>query len=143
MPAVSASRHRCRQPIGEFCWLDLAATDASRAKTFYQAMFGWSAVDCAANGGYFTRLSLSGRDVGSLYQLNRMQIDHGVPSHWMPYVRVADVAGAVENAVRLGGNVIVHPFVVSGIARIAFVLDATGAQLGLWEAIPGDADTHG
>ena len=59
MPAVSASRHRCRQPIGEFCWLDLAATDASRAKNFYHAMFGWNAVDCAANGGYFTRLSLS------------------------------------------------------------------------------------
>jgi predicted enzyme related to lactoylglutathione lyase len=143
MPAVSASRHRCRQPIGEFCWLDLAATDASRAKNFYHAMFGWNAVDCAANGGYFTRLSLSGRDVGSLYQLSRTHIDRGVPSHWTPYVSVDNVAGAAENAARFGGHVIVHPFVVSGVAQIAIVLDSTGAQLGLWQPIPSDADTHG
>lgn len=34
-----------------------------------------------------------------------------------------------------GGKVIVRPFVVSGIARIALILDSVGAHVGLWEPI--------
>ena len=56
---------------GRFCWVDLAATDAARAKAFYGQLFGWTASEHPANGGSFTRMRLSGQDVGSLYQLNR------------------------------------------------------------------------
>jgi predicted enzyme related to lactoylglutathione lyase len=35
----------------------------------------------------------------------------------------------------LGGKVIVAPFEVAGVARIALIEDAVGALLGLWEAI--------
>lgn len=123
---------------GRFCWVDLAATDAPGAKSFYEQMFGWTAQDQAANGGVFTRLSLSGQDLGSLYQLQTADIERGVPSHWTPYVEVDDVDGAVRRASELGGRVIVPPFLVSGVARIALILDSVGAQIGLWQPIePG------
>lgn len=122
-------------PPGRFCWLDLAATDAVSAAQFYQQLFGWTSRMQRANGGHFTRLQASGRDVGSLYQLRRDLLDRGTPSHWTPYVRVLDVGDTARRAREIGGTVIVHPFEVSGVARIALIVDAVGAQIGLWESV--------
>jgi predicted enzyme related to lactoylglutathione lyase len=123
-----------RASIGEFCWADLAAGDAARASAFYADVFGWTAQAQTANGGVFTRLQSNGRDVGSLYQLNRAHLDGGVPSHWTPYVRVGDVDAAVLRVASCGGAVIVKPFAVSGVARIALIADAVGAHVGLWQS---------
>ena len=86
-------------------------------------MFGWTACEQPANGRSFTRLQLADRDVGSLYQMARAQLDRGAPSHWTPYVQVADVENAARRAEACGGAQIVRPFLVSGIARIALVSD--------------------
>jgi len=126
--------------IGRFCWIDLAASSAARALDFYAGMFGWTAMPQVANGGVFTRLAHDGRSVGSLYQLQRRLIDDGVPSHWTPYVRVADAAAALSRAVALGGRAVVRPFAVPGIARIALVADAVGAPIGLWQSLRQAAD---
>ena len=113
--------------------MDLAASDADAAKAFYGQLFGWTSREQPANGGRFTRLRLSGRDVGSVYQLQREQLERGVPSHWTPYVRVDGVDEAARRAVSLGGEVIVQPFDVAGIARIALIVDSVGAPVGLWQ----------
>ena len=120
---------------GQFCWVDLAASDAGAAQAFYGQLFGWTSRKQAANGGGFMRLCRSDQDVGSVYQLSARHLENGVPSHWTPYVRVDDVDAATQRAVALGGEVIVRPFVVEGTARIALILDRVGAQVGLWEPI--------
>ena len=122
-------------PAGQFCWVDLAATDATSAIDFYAGLFGWSARDQVANGGTFVRLALGGRDVASLYQLNRAARKVGVPSHWTPYVRVDDAAATCARTVELGGSVAIAPFEVDGIARIALLVDSVGASFGIWEEI--------
>jgi predicted enzyme related to lactoylglutathione lyase len=119
---------------GGFCWLDLAATDAARAKQFYGAVFGWHFVDRPANGGIFTQCHAGGRAVGSLYQMPRSDRERGAPAHWTPYLAVAQADVAVRQAVAGGGRLIVPPFDVDGVARIALIQDAVGAQLGLWQA---------
>lgn len=118
---------------GAFCWLDLAARDAGRARSFYAQAFGWTFRDQSALGGHFTRAQLGGHDVASLYQLKQAQIEHGVPSHWTPYVGVAQVEAAVQRVGACGGRVIVAPFDVPGVARIALIEDAVGALVGLWQ----------
>ena len=126
---------------GQFCWVDLAATDVARAKNFYRQLFGWASHDEHANGGIFTRLRLADRDVGSMYQLKRAHIEHGVQSHWTPYIRVNDVEATTQSVVALGGEVVVRPIVVAGVARIALIVDSVGAHVGLWEPI--DANQKG
>jgi predicted enzyme related to lactoylglutathione lyase len=64
-------------------------------------------------------------------------------SHWTPYVQVNDVKEAVQRASMLGGTVIVDPFLVSGIAHIALVLDSVGALIGLWEPIELNMKANG
>jgi predicted enzyme related to lactoylglutathione lyase len=59
-------------------------------------------------------------------------------------VRFAAAHEATRRAATLGGEVIVRPFVVSGVARVALIVDAVGAQVGLWEDIDStEADGHG
>jgi predicted enzyme related to lactoylglutathione lyase len=128
---------------GRFCWLDLAATDADSAKMFYRNLFGWTSQEQLANGGSFTRLRLSEQDVGSIYQLKETLLDNGITSHWTPYVRVNDIERAVERATLFGGTVVVDPFVVSGVARIALILDSVGAIVGMWEPIPTNTKANG
>lgn len=130
--------------LGRFCWADLAATDSEAAAAFYERLFGWRTQAQAANGGHFVRLRLGGRDVGSLYRLQRRAIEAGATSHWMPYVRVEDVEESARRAESLGGRVLVRPFEVDAFGRVAVIADAVGAPLGLWQAIdaPGGANAN-
>ena len=122
-------------PPGAFCWLDLAASDAELAKAFYSRAFGWTFRDQPALGGRFTRCQVAGRDVGSLYELRRAQIAHGVPSHWTPYIGVDHVDAALLRVAACGGRTLVMPFDVPGTARIALIEDAVGALVGLWQPL--------
>lgn len=123
---------------GEFCWVDLAASDTAAAQAFYERMFGWRPLEQPVGAGRFTRLQLAGRDVGSMYQLSAAHRAHGVPSHWTAYVRVADVASASRRAIACGGRIVIEPLDIGPLARIALVMDPVGATLGLWQAIPSD-----
>ena len=142
MPAERECGAPCRIPPvpsldrprqGAFCWLDLAASDANLAKQFYAQAFGWTFDDRDANGGHFTRCHVAGQDVGTLYQLRRAQLEHGVPSHWTPYILVGNADATARRITSLGGSLVVAPFDVQGIARIALIQDAVGALVGLWE----------
>jgi predicted enzyme related to lactoylglutathione lyase len=119
-----------------FCWLDLAAADADRAKAFYARLFGWTFHDQHANGGTFTCLRSGSQNLGSLYALSPRQLAHGVPSHWTPYVRVVDLDAAAARAVDLGGRLVIAPFEVAHTAHIALIEDAVGALVGLWQSMP-------
>lgn len=122
---------------GQFCWVDLAATNADSAKEFYGRLLGWSPAELSVNGGSFTRLQLLGQDVGSLFQMRQADVADGVPSHWTPYIRVGDVDTIARRAASIGGKVLVQPFEVEGVARIALILDSVGAHVGLWEPLHG------
>ena len=135
--------HFGKADAGQFCWLDLAATDADSAKTFYRNLFGWSSYEQLANGGSFTRLRLSDHDVGSIYQLKDTLLDNGMTSHGTPYVRVNDIEHATGAVTQFGGTVVVDPFLGSGVARIALILDSVGAVVGLWEPIAADGKPNG
>lgn len=118
---------------GDFCWLDLAASDAGAARAFYAATFGWTFREEHVPGGRYVRIRTGGREAASLYELRAAQVEAGVPSHWTPYVRVADAGAACRAVEANGGRVVVRPFAVPGAARIALVQDAVGALLGLWQ----------
>lgn len=130
-----------RKP-GRCRWIDLAASDAGRAQSFYEALFGWTVRTEQANGGVFTCLQVGDEEIGSIYQLQRAHRESGVPSHWTPYVEVDDVEQAARRVVTLGGEVLVRPLRIDGRARIAVIVDPVGAPLGLWQPLGGGSD-HG
>jgi len=126
------------EAVGRFCWVDLAASDAASAKSFYNELLGWTSHDREANGGVFTCLRSGDAEIGSLYQLRKSHVERGVPSHWTPYVHVADMDDTIARAEALGGEVVVRPFTVPGMARVALIQDTVGALVGLWQKVESD-----
>lgn len=121
---------------GTFIWHDLATAETAAAAEFYRAVFGWTTIAEEANGGRFIRLQSDGHDVGSMYALNRREREHGVPSHWTPYLCVDCIETAARSVEKAHGVMLVRPFEVEGVARIALVADSVGSIIGLWESLP-------
>jgi len=118
---------------GRFCWVDLAATDENVARRFYTRLFDWTTKAHDLEGRGFRRFFDDDGAVASLYQLRRRHLSQGVPSHWTPYFSVADADRFAASAQELGASVVVAPFEVRGIARVALVQDPIGALFGLWQ----------
>ncbi len=117
-----------------FCWADLATIDDVRAADFHRRLFGWSARARRAGRGHFTTLEADDLPFASLYRLAARHVAAGVPSHWLPYVATPDLGRTLALAVDLGADVAVAPQAVAGFARVAVIVDPTGALLGLWQA---------
>ena len=118
---------------GSFCWPELATTDAGGAKTFYKGVFGWDANDSPAGPDMvYTMLQKSGKNVGALYGLGAQQ--QGVPPHWNIYVAVASADETAKKAKDLGGKVLMEPFDVMDVGRMAIIEDKQGAKICIWEA---------
>jgi len=58
----------------------------------------------------------------------------GVPSFWLSYVDVGDVASATKKAKDLGAKVLVDSMPVSDMGKFSIITDPTGATLGLWQS---------
>jgi len=123
---------------GSFCWFECGTTDAAAATGFYKQLFGWRSEDIPMPGemeGTYTLLKIGDDDIAGLYQMAGPMFE-GVPSHWMTYVAVEDVAATAERAKSLGGTITTPPMDVPGVGRIAFLQDPTGARIGIFK--PGE-----
>ena len=122
-------------PPGSFCWIELGTTDQQAAKTFYSKLFGWSVTDSPMGPGeVYSMFQLNGRDMGGGYTLRKDQKDQGVPPHWMLYIAVENADATAAKITTAGGTVIMPPFDVMDIGRMAVLRDPTGAVFSIWQA---------
>ena len=122
-----------RHEPGSFCWAELATTDDVSAKKLYTELFGWTFEDSPAGPDMvYTMLKNKGKSVGALYKLGAQQ--KGVPPHWNTYVSVASADASAKKAKDLGGKLLMEPFDVMDVGRMAIVQDPQGAVVSLWEA---------
>lgn len=111
---------------GTFCWTDLATSDVASARYFYGALFGWTFEDLPASNAM---AFLGGRAVAALVG----QTMH--PPHWNSYVSVEDADATAARVAELGGTVLEQPFDVGDSARIAPIVDPTGAAFAIWQPL--------
>ncbi len=121
---------RDHTPAGAPCWLDLQTTDAGVARTFYTQLFGWTALEAAAEfGGYF----MFARDGVPVAGCMQADAQAPAPNVWSVYLAVDDAATTVEAVRQRGGQVVVPPMPVGDTGTMAFVIDTGGAGIGLWQ----------
>jgi len=135
-------------PSGSFCWIELGSTDHVAAKSFYNALFGWTPNDMPMGpSGVYTIFRLDGRDAAAGYTLSPEQIAQHVPPHWVLYVLVENVDASAAKVTQLGGKTIMPPFDVFDAGRMSVIQDPTGAYFCLWQANrnkgTGIAHVHG
>jgi predicted enzyme related to lactoylglutathione lyase len=127
--------HIDKHPAGSFCWIELATTDQTAAKSFYSSLFGWSPQDSPIGPGeFYTIFKLDGRDAAAGYTLRADQRAQGVPPNWMIYIAVDSADQAADKAKQLGGTVVMAPFDVMDLGRMAVIQDPTGAHFCVWQA---------
>jgi predicted enzyme related to lactoylglutathione lyase len=119
---------------GTFSWVDLGTTDREGAKSFYEGLFGWDAVDNPmGEGDTYSIMTVGGESVAAIYDQPPQQRDAGVPPFWFSYVTVASADEAAAAAKDAGGSVHAEPFDVMEAGRMAVIADPTGAMFGMWE----------
>jgi uncharacterized protein len=121
-------------PAGSFCWIELATTDQTAAKSFYSALFGWEPHDSPMGPGeFYTIFRLNGRDAAAGYTLRPDQRAQHVPPHWMIYITVDNTDAAAAKAQELGGTILAPAFDVMDAGRMAVIQDPTGAVFCPWQ----------
>lgn len=117
---------------GSFTWHELPTTDLDGAFEFYSNLFGWeekSTFDMGEMGPYRI-FGLGDTQLGGLF---RMPLDRPPPPAWLYYVRVDDVAAAVDRVADRNGRVVSGPMEVPGGDRVAQGSDPQGALFALHE----------
>jgi predicted enzyme related to lactoylglutathione lyase len=132
MVGVSPTRlkHRRAAMANPFVHVELATTDLSQAKSFYQSLFDWQLQDMDMGGGMsYTMIGVGEGTGGGMMQ----HPVPGAPSAWLAYVLVEDVAAATAKAKSLGATVMRDVTEVPNAGSFSIIIDPTGAWLGLWQ----------
>ena len=114
-----------------FVHVELNSTDVDKAKSFYRSLFDWQLEDVDMGGGMtYTMVKVGEEGTGGGMMKHPAP---GVPSAWLAYVLVDDVAAATAKAKSLGASVMRDVTEVAGYGSFSIITDPTGAALGLWQ----------
>src|SRR5215813_13691951 len=114
-----------------FVHVELQTTDLKKARDFYSKLFDWKLEDAQVPGfGAYTMIGVGEGTGGGMMPA---QVP-GVPSFWLSYVDVSDVASATKKAKDLGAKVVVDSMAVADMGKFSIITDPTGATLGLWQS---------
>jgi uncharacterized protein len=112
---------------GAFSWSELMTSDPAAARMFYSKLFGWSAKDMAMPNGTYTAFQVGDASVGGMMKIPDQAV--GMPPTWGVYVTVKDVDATVREVEALGGKLVMPPWDVPGVGRMAVIQDPQGASL--------------
>jgi predicted enzyme related to lactoylglutathione lyase len=121
-------------PHGVPCWVDVLVPDPAGTLEFYSGIFGWEFEGPGKMPGepsseYFVA-RMRGRDVAGVGLLPQ-----GAPEpSWTTHVRVTSADDAAAAAREASGTIVVEPFDVPPVGRMAVLDDPTGARFVAWEA---------
>lgn len=119
-------------PHGKFHWNELQTNDVAKAKAFYESVVGWSSEDMdMPDGNKYTVVMAGGEPAAGIMDIAHTDAPEGTPPHWFAYISVDDVDARVSATKDAGGVVLMEPFDVEGVGRIAMIQDATGAAVGI------------
>ena len=114
-------------------WHELNTWEPEAALAFYGRTLGWEFEPTPLpDGAAYWIARKDGRPVGGVFELSGPDYE-GIPSHWMTYLSVADIAKAEANTSHAGGEIMRPQVDIPGVGKLAVVTDATGAMIGLIE----------
>lgn len=110
---------------GTFIWADLSSFRPDITRKFYTDLFGWRFDDYAA--------STAAGPVAGLFEMPPKFQAINMPSFWMSYIAVDDIAQTVEIAKANGAKVELGPIPFEGGGQIALIRDPLGAGFTVYE----------
>ena len=122
---------------GQFCWNELLTTDVASARSFYQSVFGWSAIEQFSEGkGEYTLMRAGDQDVAGIMP---MSSDAGHPPTWLTYLYANDIDERVALADSLGAQVVLPSQDIPDICRFSVLVDPVGALFAMMQLSGNEA----
>ncbi len=112
--------------VNTVCWNELATRDAATATAFYRDVFGYEIGTMETPSGPYTLLQQGEAMRGGILQMTD-EWPEGIPTHWMPYVNVADCDDTARRAKTLGATLLVPPTDIPPVGRFSVIKDPGGA----------------
>lgn len=123
---------------GDFIWCDLSTFHPAQTQAFYTSVFGWQ-----FSGEGYAIAHRADHPVAALYEMPEKFQNIKMPSFWMSYIAVDDVAQTVARATELGGKVEVGPTPFDGGGQFALIRDPLGAGFTVYEGTALDGALTG
>jgi len=111
--------------INSFLGMELWSNDPDDSKSFYSGIVGFSAEPFQSVSPNYQMMKKDGRNCFGLLP-NPAQ---GIRSHFIPYVRVADVKATIEKARNAGAEILIEPSSEIRGGTAGLFLDPTGAPI--------------
>lgn len=128
-----------------FIWYELMTPDPDGAKEFYDAVVGWN-IEPKSNfpNGYRMIGRSDGKFAGGILPLTSEMAEHGAHPTWVAYLHCSDVDASARAIEQADGKILMPPFEIPEIGRVAMVADPQGAQFYLMKPSPpaGDPDAQ-
>jgi predicted enzyme related to lactoylglutathione lyase len=130
-------------PPGSFIWYELMSPDVDGSKTFYDAVVGWS-IETSSTfpNGYRMIGREDGKFAGGVMPLTDEMRAHGARPVWLGYIGVAGVDAIAKEIEEDGGSVLMPPFDIPNVGRVAMVTGPEGAPFYLMDPIPPEGDPN-
>ncbi|WP_179017690.1 VOC family protein [Paenarthrobacter nitroguajacolicus] len=113
---------------GTMIWNELQTDDVHKAVAFYEAVTGCTSETAPAGDlQEYTSLLVDGKRIAGALKLPI----EGLSPFWMTYFNVVDIDDTVKQAVELGSHIIAPAFDVSGVGRMAVLMDPAGAAFSI------------
>ncbi len=116
---------------GHICWTELRTFEPEKARAFYAALLGWEFDAMPVPGGVYLVARAGEEMVAGIFDMKLGGVPEKTPAHWFSFIAVDDVDVRVKQLEGLGGKVVRAPWDIPGVGRVAIVLDAAGAGVGL------------
>ena len=112
-----------------FVHIELHTGDTDKAKEFYAGLLSWKLEDMPMGENTYTMINVGDGTGGGI--MKKPMPD--MPSHWLAYIQVDDLAGSTQQAEKLGGKVVQPITEVPDMGSFSVISDPDGAVFGLWE----------
>jgi predicted enzyme related to lactoylglutathione lyase len=118
-------------PAGTPCWVDLGVDDLAKARAFYSGVFGWSVQEGPPEAGGYSMCEIGGRPVAGI---GPKMGPAEMPSVWTTYLATEDADETASKIKAAAGHLMMEPFDVMDVGRMAIAVDPGGAVFGLWQS---------
>jgi uncharacterized protein len=116
---------------GRPTWVDLGSPDPAASRSFYSELFAWDAeVDARPEAGGYAQFRKDGQSVAGVGPL----FQEGMPPVWTTYIATDDADATARKITEAGGTVVMEPFDILDVGRMAVFAGPDGAVAGIWEA---------
>ena len=129
-------------PHGMPIWYERLTRDTDGTIAFYESVIGWTIGPKPDDGPMdYRMIQTPNREVGGLATLTQAMCDGGARPAWLFYIGVDDVDATAAKIRESGGSVLMGPFDLEGVGRMAMVADPQGIPFYVMRGASEEAST--